>query len=115
MQQEPRQHAFCAHTIQRCDPLVVWEASRDERFRDNPLVRGQPGIRVYAGVPLKVAEDLALGALCVMDRRPRRLRARRRAPLTSLPGRGQPAAVVAEVARPAPAAQTSAVMPSPTS
>lgn len=75
MRQGPREHAFCAHTILRCDPLVVGDASRDARFRDNPLVRGEPGIRFYAGVPLKVAEDVSLGALCVMDRRPRRLRA----------------------------------------
>ena len=37
------------------------------------LVRSDPHVRFYAGIPLITAEGLALGALCVMDRVPRQL------------------------------------------
>ncbi len=66
-----RDEAFCAHTILSEGPLVVEDATRDPRFRDNPLVTGEPGIRFYAGVPLRSREQLPLGSLCVIDREPR--------------------------------------------
>jgi diguanylate cyclase len=70
----PRDHAFCAYTILEPDRLLeVPDATADERFRDNPLVTADDGIRFYAGVPLTTADDTALGALCVIDTRPRRL------------------------------------------
>lgn len=74
--QTSRELSFCGHAI--LDPhdlLVVPDALRDERFRDNPRVTGEPGIRFYAGAPLLDAGGLAVGALCVMDREPRRLAA----------------------------------------
>lgn len=66
-----RDVSFCAHAIAQEDVMVVPDASRDERFHDNPLVKGASGIRFYAGVPLISPKGWPLGALCVIDHQPR--------------------------------------------
>ncbi|MBD2088718.1 response regulator [Microcoleus sp. FACHB-1515] len=68
-----RNFAFCAHTILQTDILIVPDAFADDRFADNPLVRGEPHVRFYAGVPLITSEGAALGSLCVIDHVPRQL------------------------------------------
>jgi excisionase family DNA binding protein len=74
--QTPREDAFCSHTIAGGGPLVVPDTLQDARFRDNPLVARAPHIRFYAGFPLIDGGGFRLGALCVMDYEPRRLRER---------------------------------------
>lgn len=73
-----RAWAFCAHAILGTTILEVPDAALDERFAGSPLVMGDAGIRFYAGVPLFTPDGFALGTLCVMDRRPRRLRSDQR-------------------------------------
>lgn len=48
---------------------------RGLRFRTASVHAGQPDLRFYAGVPLAGAAGRALGVLCVMDARPRKLTA----------------------------------------
>lgn len=69
----PRAVSFCGHTILGEKPMVVPDARADERFRDNPLVEGEPGIRFYAGAPVKAEDGSTLGTVCIIDRAPRRL------------------------------------------
>ena len=68
----PVQHSFCAYAIaaEKPKPFVVLDATKDERFANNPLVTGEPNIRFYAGIPL-IVDNQKLGALCVIDDSPR--------------------------------------------
>jgi GAF domain-containing protein len=74
-QETPRYCAFCAHVIQRkadaATVMVVADATQDVRFKDNPLVTGDLGVRFYAGAPLISPEGPKLGTLCLIDMKPR--------------------------------------------
>lgn len=67
----PREQSFCAYAMLGKETMFVPDAAKDSRFRDNPLVTGEPGIRFYAAYPLKSAEGAPLGAICVIGGEPR--------------------------------------------
>ncbi|NAZ75482.1 EAL domain-containing protein [Kineococcus sp. T13] len=89
--QTPREESFCAHVVATEQPLVVPDAGADARFAHLPMVTGPQQVRFYAGAPIIGRDGLALGALCVKDRTPRRLEAAALQVLTDL------AAAVAEL------------------
>jgi len=80
-------NSFCAHTILSDQVMVVGDATRDDRFRHRPMVVGSGRIRFYAGAPLITPEGFRLGAVAVMDTRPRgTLTGTERASLANLAG-----------------------------
>jgi EAL domain-containing protein (putative c-di-GMP-specific phosphodiesterase class I) len=82
--QTSRVAAFSAYTVAASGALVVADATLDERFSGSDLVIGPMAVRSYAGVPLIGRDGLPLGALCVMDRRPRHFSAEQLAALRTL-------------------------------
>lgn len=79
-----REVAFCARTVDAGVTTIVPDARIDPRFAANPLVTGEPHVRFYAGVPLRVGGSLPLGTLCVLDRVARTLRPEQLAGLEAL-------------------------------
>ncbi|WP_282260019.1 sensor domain-containing phosphodiesterase [Stenotrophomonas sp. PS02301] len=63
--------SICAHAVTSEGVLVVPDLQQDPRFRDNPLVTHSPHLRFYAGAPLVAKNGVPIGALCIMDTRPR--------------------------------------------
>ncbi len=68
-----RDISFCGHAILSDACLIVEDATKDERFADNPIVTAEPNIRFYAGYPLKGINGSRLGTFCIIDDKPRKL------------------------------------------
>ncbi|BBE21365.1 hypothetical protein MN0502_02480 [Arthrobacter sp. MN05-02] len=66
-----REMSFCTHTILHDQALVIPDATKDDRFRTNPLVTGQPNLRFYAGHPLTGPGGWRIGVLSLLDLQPR--------------------------------------------
>ncbi|RME94969.1 MAG: PAS domain S-box protein [Verrucomicrobia bacterium] len=69
----PRGQAICEEVVRAGRTLSIPDLRRRPEYRDHPLVAGEPGVRFYAGAPLKPDGRAVVGVLCVMDTRPRRL------------------------------------------
>lgn len=80
----PREDAFTAHAVLQEDPLIVPDAAHDRRFVDGALVRRAPRARFYAGAQIRGRDGYKLGALEVLDLRPRDIDEAQRRALLSL-------------------------------
>jgi GAF domain-containing protein len=79
----PRDEAICDHVVAAGELLVVDDTQRDPRFADHPAIRLW-NTKFYAGAPLKTADGMVLGALCLLDSEPRTLSEEERTVLDSM-------------------------------
>lgn len=63
--------SFCATAIGDTSPLIIADATQDERFAGLELVTGSLGVRSYLGVPMISSDGYALGTVSVMGTEPR--------------------------------------------
>jgi GAF domain-containing protein len=63
----PREPGLCSTAIEADVPLVLPDASLDDRSKENSLVSGPFGLRFYVGAPLHTSDGHNLGTLCVID------------------------------------------------
>jgi len=80
----PRDIAFCSHAILQDDLFIVPDATKDERFSENPFVTKDPNVRFYAGAPLISPNGFPIGTVCVIDSKPRTLTSEQRNALSAL-------------------------------
>lgn len=66
-----RETSFCQHVVDDKQQMVINDTHADSRFNNNPLTKGEPFIRFYAGTPLLTKEHIAIGSLCIIDYQPR--------------------------------------------
>jgi PAS domain S-box-containing protein len=67
----PRDSALSAETLAHTDVFVVRDALADQRYHESPVVLA--GFRFFAGMPLISPDGHALGAVCILDTKPRDL------------------------------------------
>ncbi|ORB30290.1 hypothetical protein BST39_28955, partial [Mycobacterium paraseoulense] len=67
----PLDDSICRFALLEEEQLIVPDTREDPRFRCNPLVTKDAGLRFYAGALLKTRDGVPLGTLCVLDDKPR--------------------------------------------
>lgn len=70
-----REDSICTHAIKQEKVFIVPDAKADDRFKDNPYVQAENGVRFYAGTSLITPDGHRIGTLCVMDKNPKNLNA----------------------------------------
>lgn len=70
--ESPRAGSLCSDAVALGALVVVEDLLAAPRYADHELVAGPPRFRSVAAVPLVGRDGLPLGALCVLDRHPRR-------------------------------------------
>ncbi|SMO58229.1 GAF domain-containing sensor histidine kinase [Gracilimonas mengyeensis] len=68
-----RSDTVCQYTIKQEGNFEIEDLSKDERFKNKDYVKGDPDLRSYCGYPLKSANGANIGAICVMDTKPKKL------------------------------------------
>ncbi|HHQ4776960.1 sensor domain-containing diguanylate cyclase [Aeromonas veronii] len=63
--------SFCKNGFLKERMLVIEDATKDPLYYDNPMVKGEPYIRFYAGHSLVITDGLHIGSLCLIDRKAR--------------------------------------------
>lgn len=64
----PRSDSMCRTVVESGEPVMVADASLDERYSDNPWTTGEVAqLKFYGSHPLRTPEGVVIGTLCVFD------------------------------------------------
>jgi GAF domain-containing protein len=78
-----RDCSICNTLVLSGSLCVVSDTAEDERFHDDPFLKGH-GIRFCVAVPLKGPDEKVIGSLCVLDTRPRQITEKQRETVISV-------------------------------
>jgi GAF domain-containing protein len=67
----PRQDSLCSFVILQDAVTVFSDALKEPCLLANPFVASDFGLRFYAGAPIRTYDGIRLGAVCVIDQKPR--------------------------------------------
>lgn len=68
----PRGTSLCSLAILKNEITVFENALEEPCLLANPMVTGQFGLRFYAAAPLTTKDGFNIGALCLVDKEPRK-------------------------------------------
>ncbi|BAO55016.1 GAF domain-containing sensor histidine kinase [Nonlabens marinus] len=63
-----REETVCTYAIQESEFLKIPRLDQDPRFSDKDFVKGENGLKFYLGIPLRMNNEAAVGALCVISK-----------------------------------------------
>jgi hypothetical protein len=78
----PLDCSICVHVATARIPIVIRDAKRDRKWQNHPAITDD--FRFYAGVPLFSRQRVPIGAMCIVDRKPKRFTATNMQALGSL-------------------------------
>ncbi|WP_457092662.1 sensor histidine kinase [Microvirga sp. P5_D2] len=84
VRETPLDRSICLSAMLLPGLTIVTDLTDDPRFARNPLVTEEPNLRFYAGAVLRTPDGVPLGALCVLDHKPRDLTEEQASTLTLL-------------------------------
>ena len=67
----PAENSFCGVALESKEILVIEDSTKDPFFKTHPETVGKTKVVFYAGFPLILQNGLELGALCIIDSKPR--------------------------------------------
>ena len=67
----PAENSFCGVALESKEILVIEDSTKDSFFKTRPETVGKTKVVFYAGFPLILQNGLELGALCIIDSKPR--------------------------------------------
>ncbi|HZD51559.1 MAG TPA: GAF domain-containing protein, partial [Woeseiaceae bacterium] len=67
----PLNKSLCAGVLETDRVTVIEDTRQETGLANNPLVCGKPGIRFYAGAPIRNSDGKTIGTFCAMDTKPR--------------------------------------------
>ena len=89
VRESPRSDSFCGATVALERMVIVEDAREDPRFSGLRPVMGEPGVRFYAGYPLRDPNGIVVGTFCLFDVEPRTLGSSQQDLLAELAGWAQ--------------------------